>query len=52
MQNYGKNPSEDYSVVSGKVITAAPGTTLYKLPAYEQRNVNHKLLQNNKFKWN
>lgn len=38
VQNYGKNPSEDYSVVSGKVITAAPGTTLYKLPAYEQRN--------------
>lgn len=36
--SYGKDPDKDYSITSGKVITASPGTTLYKLPAYEQRN--------------
>lgn len=38
VQNYGKNPEKDYSITSGKVVTAAPGTTLYKIPGYEQRN--------------
>ena len=38
VQNYGKNPEKDYSVTSGKVVTASPGTTLYKIPGYEQRN--------------
>ena len=27
VQNYGKNPETDYSVTSGKVVTASPGTT-------------------------
>ena len=38
VQNYGKNPEKDYSITSGKVVTASPGTTLYKIPGYEQRN--------------
>lgn len=38
VENFGKNPTQDYSLVSGKVYTIAYGTTLYKLPAYEQRN--------------
>lgn len=38
VQNYGKNPEKDYSITSGKVVTAFPGTTLYKIPGYEQRN--------------
>lgn len=38
VENYGKDPTRDYNLVAGKVVTAAPGTTLYKLPAYEQRN--------------
>ena len=38
VENYGKDPTRDYNLVAGAVVTAAPGTTLYKLPAYEQRN--------------
>ena len=38
VQNYGKDLEKDYSVTSGKVVTASPGTTLYKIPGYEQRN--------------
>lgn len=46
VQNYGKDPSKDYSITSGKVITAAWGTTLYKLPAYEQRSQFEKPIVN------
>lgn len=38
VQNYGKNPDKDYSITAGKVVTSSPGTTLYKIPGYEQRN--------------
>lgn len=37
MQNYGKNGKEDFSIVSGRVWTAAPGTDLYTIPLFEQR---------------
>lgn len=54
VQNYGKDTVKDYSVTSGKVLTIAPGTTLYKLPAYEQRNkintpINNKSSDNIQF---
>lgn len=39
VENYGQNPSTDYSVVTGKVWTATPSTSLYILPANEQRSV-------------
>lgn len=38
VENHGKDPSKDYSVVSGKVATYPIGTTLYRIPAYEQRS--------------
>lgn len=46
VENYGKDPDKDYSITSGKVITAALGTTLYKLPAYEQRSQFEKPIVN------
>lgn len=45
VENYGQNPSTDYSVVTGKVWTATPSTSLYILPANEQRSVIVKLNQ-------
>lgn len=38
VQNYGKDPEKDYSVTAGRVMTIAPGTSLYKLTAAEQRS--------------
>ena len=38
VENHGKDPEKDYSLVSGKVYTYSYGTSLYKMPAYEQRN--------------
>lgn len=37
MTDYGKNGKSDFSIVSGKVWTAAPGTELYTVPLFEQR---------------
>ncbi len=37
MENYGKNGKDDFSIVSGKVWTMAPGTELYTVPLFEQR---------------
>ena len=46
VQNYGKDPAKDYTITAGKVVTASPGTTLYKLPAYEQRSQFEKPIVN------
>ena len=37
MENYGKNGKADFSIVSGRVWTASPGTELYTVPLFEQR---------------
>lgn len=37
MQNYGKSGKSDFSVQSGKVWTASPGTSLYQVPMFEQK---------------
>lgn len=37
MENYGKNGKADFSIVSGRVWTVAPGTELYTVPLFEQR---------------
>lgn len=37
MENYGKAGKEDFSIVVGKVWTAAPGTELFQVPLFDQR---------------
>lgn len=37
MENYGKNGKSDFTLVSGKVSTMAPGTELLQVPLFEQR---------------
>ena len=37
MENYGKNGKEDFSIVTGKVSVAAPGTELFQVPLFDQR---------------
>jgi len=37
MENYGKSGKSDYSIVSGRVSTIAPGTELFQTPLWEQR---------------
>ena len=37
MENYGRNGKSDFTVVSGRVWTIAPGTELYQVPLWEQR---------------
>lgn len=37
MQDYGRNGKSDFSIVSGRVWTASPGTELYTVPLFEQR---------------
>ena len=37
MENYGKNGKSDFSLQKGMVWTAAPGTKLYQVPIWEQR---------------
>ena len=37
MQNYGKNGKSDFTIVTGKVWTAAPGTELFQTPLFDQR---------------
>jgi hypothetical protein len=37
MENYGKNGKSDFSLVTGKVGTMAPGTELIQVPLWEQR---------------
>lgn len=37
MQNYGKSGKADFSLVKGRVSTAAPGTELFQVPLWEQR---------------
>lgn len=37
MENYGKNGKGDFTLVSGKVSTIAPGTELLQVPLFEQR---------------
>lgn len=37
MTNYGRDVPGDFSIVTGRVTTIAPGTTVFKVPLYEQR---------------
>jgi hypothetical protein len=37
MQNYGKNGKSDFTLITGKVSTIAPGTELLQVPLFEQR---------------
>lgn len=37
MENYGKSGKSDYSNQQGRVVTIAPGTELFQVPAWEQR---------------
>ncbi|MBQ9646119.1 MAG: hypothetical protein IJV24_07165 [Prevotella sp.] len=37
MENFGKAGKEDFSIVSGRVNVAAPGTELFQVPLFDQR---------------
>lgn len=37
MENYGRNGKADFTIVTGRVWTIAPGTELYQVPLWEQR---------------
>jgi len=37
MQNFGKAGKADFTIVTGRVGTMAPGTELYQVPLFEQR---------------
>ena len=37
MENYGRDGKSDFSIVTGKVSVAAPGTELFQVPLFEQR---------------
>lgn len=37
MENYGRDGKNDFSIVTGKVSVAAPGTELFQVPLFEQR---------------
>ena len=37
MENYGRNGKSDFSIVSGRVWTISPGTEVYQVPLWEQR---------------
>ena len=37
MENYGKSGKNDFSIVTGKVSVAAPGTELFQVPLFDQR---------------
>jgi len=37
MENYGKAGKSDFSIVTGRVNTMAPGTELYQVPLFQQR---------------
>ena len=37
MENFGKSGKEDFSIVSGRVFTMAPGTELFQVPLFDQR---------------
>lgn len=38
MENYGKNGKSDYTKQQGRVGTMSPGTELFQVPAWEQRD--------------
>lgn len=38
MENYGRNGKADFSLIKGTVSTIGPGTYLYQVPLYEQRD--------------
>lgn len=38
IENHGKDVEKDYKIATGRVWTAAPGTSLYLLPTNEQRS--------------
>lgn len=44
MENYGRNGKTDFSIVTGRVWTIAPGTQLYQVPLWEQRGQFEKSL--------
>ena len=37
MENYGRDGKNDFTIVTGKVSTAAPGTELFQVPLFDQR---------------
>lgn len=37
MENYGKAGKEDFSIVTGRVSVASPGTELFQVPLFDQR---------------
>lgn len=39
MENFGKAGKEDFSIVSGRVNVASPGTELFQVPLFDQRGV-------------
>ena len=54
MENYGKNGKSDFTIVTGKVWTAAPGTELFQTPLFDQRggfsdSLNLKASDNTQF---
>lgn len=44
MENYGRNGKSDFSIVTGRVWTAYPGSELYQVPLWEQRGQFEKPL--------
>lgn len=54
MENFGKDGKSDFSIVKGRVWTAAPGTELFQVPLFDQRgdftdNVTLKAADNTDF---
>jgi hypothetical protein len=37
MENFGKDGKKDFSIVTGRVSTIAPGTELFQVPLFDQR---------------
>jgi|GEM_PF-101506 len=37
MENFGKSGKEDFTIVTGRVNVAAPGTELFQVPLFDQR---------------
>lgn len=55
MENFGKSGKADFSLVSGRVYTASPGTELFQVPLFDQRGefkdgVTLKAADNTEFK--
>ena len=44
MENFGKDGKKDFTIVTGRVSTIAPGTELFQVPLFDQRGEFESLL--------